>query len=317
MRSPMLAAAGLLSLALTSGCALTKSGVEQAGGGPAHSGPLKGVTVNVASKNFTEQLLLCEITAQRLESQGAPVKRTCGMSGSNAVRAAVTSGSVDMYWEYTGTGWLALRLEGALTDPEAVYKKVSALDKAKHGVVWLPPAAANNTYAVAVKRETARKLGVSTLSDYAGLVATDPKNAGFCGASEFFGRDDGWPQLQEKYGFRLPKREVAELAEGPIYNAVAKGNPCNFGEVFATDGRIPALGLTLLKDDRQFFPPYNLSLNVRGAVLEKHPQIRTAMDPVSSLLTTAELQWLNARIDVDGKRPEEVAHQWLSANKLK
>jgi len=317
MRKNMLAAASLLSLALTSGCALGSSGAEQGSGGPAKSGPLKGATVTVASKNFTEQLLLCEITAERLESQGASVKRTCGMSGTNAVRAGLTSGSVDMYWEYTGTGWLALQQQGTVTDPQAVYQKVSALDKAKNDAVWLPPAAANNTYAVAVKTQTATKLGVSALSDYAKLATKDPGSAGFCGASEFFGRDDGWPGLQKAYGFSLPKGDVAELAEGPIYNAVAKGNPCNFGEVFATDGRISALGLTVLKDDKKFFPPYNLSLNVRGAVLKKYPKIQTVMDPVSKLLTTAELQKLNAQIDVDGKRPEEVASQWLSANKLK
>lgn len=190
MRKTTQAAAVLLGLALTSGCALTRDAPGQ-GGGPAAVGPLTGATVKVASKNFTEQLLLCEITAERLEARGAHVERTCGMSGSNAVRAALTSGSVDMYWEYTGTGWLALHQQGTVTDPRAVYERVSALDRAKNDVVWLPPAAANNTYAVAVNSGTAKKLGVSTLSDYARLARTDPGRARFCGASEFFGRDDG------------------------------------------------------------------------------------------------------------------------------
>lgn len=316
MRKIVLAAAGLFGVMLTSGCALNSNGPGQ-GGGPAKDGPLKGVALNVASKNFTEQLLLCEITAQRLESQGASVKRTCDMSGSNAVRAALTSGAVDMYWEYTGTGWLDLQQTGRVNDPQAMYLKVSTMDKAKNDIVWLPPAAANNTYAVAENAQTAKKFGVLTLSDYAKLAKTDPGAASFCGASEFFGRDDGWPGLQKAYGFSLPSGDVAELAEGPIYNAVAKSNPCNFGEVFATDGRISALGLTVLKDDQSFFPPYNLSLNVRGAVLDKYPAIQTVMDPVSKLLTTSELQKLNAEVDVDGKTPVEVADQWLTANKLK
>lgn len=315
MRKILLAVAGLVTITLTSGCALGSNGPGQATG-TAKEGPLKGTTLNVASKNFTEQLLLCEITAQRLESQGATVKRTCGMSGSNAVRAALTSGAVDMYWEYTGTGWLALQQKDVVTDPQAMYEKVSTLDKQKNDVVWLPPAAANNTYAVAAKTETAQKLGVSTLSDYAKLAASKPGDAGFCGASEFFGRDDGWSGLQKAYGFSLPKGDVAELAEGPIYNAIAKSKPCNFGEVFATDGRISALGLTVLEDDKKFFPPYNLSLNVRGSVLEKSPAVQTAMEPVSKLLTTTELQKLNAQIDVDGKTPEEVASSWLGDNQL-
>jgi osmoprotectant transport system substrate-binding protein len=315
MRRSLLAVVGLFSVTLTGGCALSSSGTTQSAA--AEAGPLKGVSVNVASKNFTEQLLLCEVTAQRLESQGATVKRTCGMSGSNAVRAALLSGAVDMYWEYTGTGWLNLQQKGTITDPQQMYDKVSELDKATNGIVWLPPAAANNTYAVAAKAETAKKLNVTTLSDYAKLAVSDPKAASFCSASEFFGRDDGWPGLQKTYGFSLPKGDVAELAEGPIYNATAKGNPCNFGEVFATDGRISALGLTVLQDDKKFFPPYNLSLNVRSAVLDKHPEIQKAMDSVSTLLTTPELQKLNAQIDVDGKTPEEVAGTWLSDNKLK
>lgn len=315
MRKTALAVTGLVSTLLISGCALGSSSPHQSSGA-AKAGPLKGDTLKVASKEFTEQLLLCEITAQRLESQGATVKRTCGMSGSNAVRAALTSGAVDMYWEYTGTGWLDLQQTATVNDPAQMYQKVSAMDKAKNNIVWLPPAAANNTYAIAVKSDVAQKLGITSISDYAKLAASNPSQAKFCGASEFFGRDDGWPGVEKAYGFTLPKADTAELAEGPIYNAVAKSNPCNFGEVFATDGRIAALKLTVLNDDKKFFPPYNLSLNVRGDVLAKDPQIATVMAPVSKLLTTQELQKLNAQIDVDGKTPEEVASSWLSANKL-
>jgi osmoprotectant transport system substrate-binding protein len=315
MRKTALAALGLASSLLISGCALGSSSPSQSSGS-AKDGPLKGVSLNVASKEFTEQLLLCELTAQRLESQGASVKRTCGMSGSNAVRTALISGSVDMYWEYTGTGWLDLQQTANVSDPQALYQKLSAMDKAKNNVVWLPPAAANNTYAIAAKSDVADKLGVKTVTDYAELAKSNPSEAKFCGASEFFGRDDGWPGVEKAYGFDLPKSDTAELAEGPIYNAVAKSNPCNFGEVFATDGRIAALKLTVLQDDKKFFPPYNLSLNVRGDVLAKDPQIQSVMEPVSKLLTTSELQKLNAQIDVDGKTPEEVASSWLSANKL-
>src|SRR5690242_1670713 len=171
MRKTLLAVAvALLCAVLPAGCALTRSGPYDAG--PAKDGPLKGITVNVASKSFTEQLILCEITAQRLQSQGATVKRTCSMSGSNAVRAALLSGAVDMYWEYTGTGWLALNQTASITDPQALYQKLSAIDKGQNDIIWSPPAQADNTYAVATSTATAKKLGVSTLSDYAKLAAT-------------------------------------------------------------------------------------------------------------------------------------------------
>lgn len=279
-------------------------------------GLLTGVDINVASKNFTEQLLLCEITAQRLEAQGANVKRTCGMSGSSAVRSALTSNAVDMYWEYTGSGWLThLQKSETITDPAQMYRELSTADK-ENGVVWLPPAAANNTYALAIKTEKAQELGVSTLSDYAKLANSEPKSATFCAAAEFLGRDDGWPGLQEAYGFKLPRNNVAELADGAIYNATATGNPCNFGEVFQTDGRIAALGLTVLEDDKAFFPPYNLSLNVRAEKINEAPGIQGIFEPVSALLSTSELQKLNAQIDMDGMTPAEVAEAWLTEKAL-
>lgn len=313
MRKTLLVAAGLLCVVLASGCALTRSGPYD--DGPAKDGPLKGITVNIASKDFTEQLILCEITAQRLESQGAAVKRTCSMNGSNAVRAALTSGAVDMYWEYTGTGWLALQQTTSLTDSQQLYRQLSAKDKAENNIIWSPPAPGNNTYALATTKSTAARLGVNTVTEYAKLAATNPQAASFCGAAEFLGRDDGWPGVQKAYDFHLDK--VATLAEGPIYNAVAKGNPCNFGEVFATDGRISALGLTLLTDDKKFFMPYNLSLCIGGAVLSQHPQLQTVMAPVSELLTTDELQKLNEQVDVKGEDPQEVAAKWLSTHGLK
>ncbi|WP_104176574.1 glycine betaine ABC transporter substrate-binding protein [Cryobacterium sp. Y50] len=316
MRKSFLAV-GLISTLVTSGCALGSSGPGTGGTVAETEGALSGVELNVASKNFTEQLLLCEITAQRLEAQGAAVERTCGMSGSSAVRAALVSNAVDMYWEYTGSGWLThLQETEVITDPAVQYEKLSAADKVENNIIWLPTAPANNTYAIAAESETAKKLGVSTISDYAELAASDASNATFCGASEFFGRDDGWPGLKSTYGIEIDPALVAELAEGPIYNAIAENNPCNFGEAFATDGRIAALGLIVLEDDLAFFPPYNLSLNVSGAVLEANPAIKTVMNPVRLLLSTEELQTLNAQIDVDGMTPEDVASEWLTKNGL-
>ncbi len=295
-----------------SGCALFANGPEEAYGTGRRDGVLDGASVTVASKEFTEQLILCEIAAQRLESQGATVKRVCGMSGSNTVRSAEVNGDVDMYWEYTGTGWLThLGERQVISDPAEQYAKVRDTDLQRNQIVWLPPMPANNTYAVAVKADTARRLGVKTLSDYARLAGTDPQAARFCGASEFLGRDDGWAGVQKTYGFSLPRDEVAELAEGPIYNAIGTANPCNFGEVFATDGRINALGLTVLADDKGFFPVYNGALTIRKSVLDEHPAIAAVMQPVSLMLDDDTMRTLNTQVDADGKTPEEVAQKWL------
>ncbi|RVW06448.1 glycine betaine ABC transporter substrate-binding protein [Rhodococcus spongiicola] len=310
--------AGAVVLSLTlSGCALTANSPAEVYGTGGGGGVLDGAKVTVASKAFTEQLILCEITAQRLESQGANVNRVCGMTGSNTVRAAEVSGNVDMSWEYTGTGWLThLGEREVITDPEEQYTKVRDEDLERNQIVWLPPMPANNTYAVAVKTETAARLGLETLSDYANLAKSDPNAARFCGASEFLGRDDGWPGLQQAYGFSLPRNDIAELADGAIYNAVATNNPCTFGEVFATDGRIPALGLTILTDDLHFFPVYNGSLTVRESTLDEYPQIAPVMAPVSALLDDETMRQLNASVDADGRTPEEVAGTWLHEHGL-
>ncbi|QIK63301.1 glycine betaine ABC transporter substrate-binding protein [Leucobacter viscericola] len=309
-----LALLGAAALLLT-GCSLSASGDTGgtvAAGSLAKIGDLSGATIAVGSKEFTEQQILCEITAQALESTGAKVKRECGMSGSATVRSALESGSIDMYWEYTGTGWIThLGKTDPIVDPVELWETLDKTDQAKNGITWLKPAPANNTYAVAVEAKKGKELGVSTLSEYAALANKDAAAASFCGAAEFFGRNDGWPGLEKAYGFDLPRDNTSELAAGAVYNGIAKQNPCNFGEIFATDGRVQALGLTVLKDDKKFFTPYNPAVAVRSDVLKKNPQLADIMAPISEALTDEALQKLNAQVDVDGSTPADVAKKWL------
>ncbi len=295
------------------GCALGQNSAgDVKAGSLSEQGALKGASVTVGSKEFTEQLVLCEVTALSLESAGATVKRSCGLSGTNSARSALTSGNIDAYWEYTGTGWIThLQQTATINEPQKLYQEVAAQDLAKNNVVWFPPAPANNTYSIAASKEKATELGVSTISDYAKLATSDPAKASFCGASEFFGRGDGWPGVEKSYGFTLPKSNTAELAAGPIYNSVDKSDPCAFGEVFATDGRVEALGLTVLKDDKSFFAVYNPALTVRKDVADKYPKLRDVVAPISAALDDATLRSLNAKVDVGGDTPEVVAKAWL------
>lgn len=307
----LVAGASALTLSL-GGCALFASSPQQAYGGGATDGPLEGVTLSVGSKDFTEQLVLCELLAQRLEAMSATVTRTCGIAGSATVRQALTTGNIDAYYEYTGTGWVTFLQETEpIPDAREQFEEVRDRD-AENGVTWLEPAPANNTYAVGVSRAYADEQGVHSLSEYADLVGSDPAAASFCGGSEFLTRDDGWAGVQEAYGFSLPADDTNQLSEGAVYQSVANGNPCFFGAVFATDGRIKGLDLTVLEDDQQFFPFYNLSLNVRSAVLEENPAIGTVMAPMDAMLTDEVLQDLNAQVDVEGQQPADVARDWLA-----
>jgi osmoprotectant transport system substrate-binding protein len=314
MRHRLTSVTGLAAgIALLSSCTLGQEAPTGVSAGSlAENADLSGVEVTVGGKEFTEQLILCELTAQALESAGATATRNCGLSGSSSVRSALLSGDLDMYWEYTGTGWIThLGETEPIADPQELYRAVAERDEQENSVAWLEPAPANNTYAVAVSREKAEELGVETLSDYAELVKSDPAEAAFCGAAEFFGRDDGWPGLQNAYGFELPGDRVSELAAGAVYNATDTADPCVFGEVFATDGRIAALDLVVLEDDKKYFTAYNPAVTINTDVLAENPDLEKVLASVTEALDDETLQSLNAKVDVDGVTPEEAAKAWL------
>ena len=120
--------------------------------------------------------------------------------------------------------------------------------------------------------------------------------------------------MEKAYGFQFPTENVVKIDEGQIYQETDRGERCNFGEVFQTDGRIEGLGLELVEDDKSFFPIYNPALNVSKEVIEKNPQIEKLFAPISKKLTTKELQALNAKVDVEGQLEDQVAEEWLSEN---
>jgi osmoprotectant transport system substrate-binding protein len=296
--------------------AMVAAGCGGAGGGGSVSGDidLSDAEYTVGSKEFTEQLILGQITLQALEAAGATVNDQTGLAGSVAAREALESGEIDMYWEYTGTGWITYL---GHTDPvpgrQEQFEAVAKEDLEKNDIKWLaPPAPANNTYAFAVRSEAYEDLGVKTISDFKQLIEENPEEATICVGTEFSTRDDGLPGVEEAYGFQFPTENIVKMDEGQIYQATDQGERCNFGEVFQTDGRIEGLDLEIVEDDKGFFPLYNPALNVRNQAMD--PKLEKLFAPISEKLTTETLQKLNAQVDVEGQLPEEVAEQWLSEN---
>lgn len=283
-------------------------------GGGTGEGELSGASFTVGSKEFTEQLVLGQITVQVLENAGASVNDQTGITGTTNVRRALTSGEIDMYWEYTGTGWAELlghEADEAPSNEDELFEAVAEEDLESNNVKWTALAPVNNTYAIATSEEAANEFGVSTLSDYAELANNNPADASLCAASEFIDRGDGLPGLQQAYGFELPESALTEVDLGIIFTRVPQGDPCNFGEVFATDGRIPANDMVVLEDDQSFFVIYNLAMTVDNDVFEEHPQLEEIFAPLAEELTTEELQQLNAQVDVDGLPVDQVAQRWL------
>ena len=312
----MLAAVALLGAACGGG--------EEEGGGSSTGGgeqggslsqfDLSGAELTVGSKEFTEQLILGEITIQALEAAGATVEDQTGLVGSDIVREALTSGDIDMYWEYTGTGWIThLGHDDAIPGEQEQYEAVAKEDLEANKIDWLEPAALNNTYAIAARDEAIEEFGVQTLSELGEFASSSPDEATLCGASEFLNRNDGLPGLEKAYGFDIPDSSTAEVELGIIPTSVDKAETCNFGEVFATDGRIAALDLTVLEDDKSFFPSYLPALNVAQDVVEQYPDIEGLAAELAGGLDTETMTQLNAQVDVDGAFPPQVAQEWLTS----
>ena len=323
------AVTGLVALltvlaALAAGCGADRDEQRVTGGGTGGGGvapgsrirptDFRGARFTVGSKEFTEQLVLGQITVQALKAGGALVRDATGIQGSEATREALTSGRIDMYWEYTGTARLVHLGEDPIADPARQYAAVAAADRA-NGIAWLDPAPANNAFALAVRREARRPLGVTTISDLAGLVRRRPRDAALCLAPEFARRPDGLRGVERAYGFRYPEDLLVSIPdEGRIYGEIERGARCTFGEVFLTDGRIVANRLVVLEDDRNAFTTYNPCLNVRQEVLRRNPRLEDLFDQIADKLDNDTLRSLNARVDVEGEAPDAVARSFLDDN---
>jgi len=288
-----------------------------AGGGSSSAGAqgdeLKGLTGDIGAKDFSEQYILANITSQLLNAHGATTEANTSVVGSANVRAALESDQFLGYWEYTGTSWITYNGNTTPVKGEEAQFAATKEADAANGIAWLDPAPLNNTYAFAILSDKAKELGVKTLSDVAKLPVEDQT---FCIESEFSTRDDGWPGLKEAYGITVPDSNVSLLDTGVIYSTTAKGDTCNFGEVFATDGRITSLGLTVMEDDKQFFPVYQGAFTLKQSTLDEYPAIADVIAEVSPLLTTEEMQKLNAKADVDGDDPADIAEEWLTEQGL-
>ncbi len=273
---------------------------------------LSGAELTVGSKEFTEQLVLGHIARIALEAAGATVNDEIGLAGTAIVREALLAGEIDLYWEYTGTGWIThLGETEPIPNAQEQYEAVAERDLEENGIRWLPPGPFDNTYAVAAHESAIEEYDLATLSDLQRLLDAEPDAATFCIASEFATRDDGLPGMEAHYGISFPDDNLVMLDEGAIYSEVAERSNCNLGEVFATDGRIAALDLVVLEDDQEFFPVYNPSVNVRDDVYAEYPDLEALFGEISGQLDTETMQDLNARVDDAGEFPEEVAEDWL------
>jgi osmoprotectant transport system substrate-binding protein len=257
--------------------------------------------------------------AQVLEAKGLGVERKLQLGPTRIVRGALLAGEIDIYPEYTGNGAFFFNIESdpAWRQPAAAYEKVRSLDAEKNKVVWLKPASANNTWAIATRADAApagQKL--ESLEDLARLLGTDFRNRFKLAASaEFVESPAALPAFQSTYGFKLEPANLLVLAGGDtavtMRAAAEKMNGVNAAMVYGTDGAIAALDLKVLADPKGAQMVYQPAPAVRGEVAAAHPQLAEWLGPVFDSLTLTGLQGLNSKIVVEGQNPREVAKAHL------
>ena len=282
-------------------------------------------TIRVGSKDFTEQIILAEMVALILEDAGYTVERQLNLGGTVVVHEALVNGDIDAYVEYTGTGLLAIlgmELPQAGSTPEAspvgadaatpagvvgvdpVYEIVSAEYQSQFNLAWLDPWGFNNTYALALRGDQATELGVTTISD----LLNHDQDLVLGATQEFLVREDGLVGLQEVYGLEF--KDAVGLDPGLVYGAIEAGD-VDVISAFATDGRVPALGLTLLEDDLGFFPPYFAAPVVRQDILDASPEVADLLNQLGGMIDDGTMADLNFQVDDGGEEAIDVARAFL------
>jgi len=257
-------------------------------------GPPRRDTIVVGSKNFTEQAILGELLAQHLEARThLHIERRFFLVGSYICQQALLAGRIDTYVEYTGTALTAILKEPVSTDPAAVSKRVREEYLRRFNLDVLPSLGFNNTFAMVIRGEDARRLGIHTLSE--AVPFAGQWRAGF--GYEFSERPDGYPGLAAKYGLHFAG-EPTIMDLGLMYRALL-GKQVDIVAGNSTDGILAARDLTILEDDRHYFPPYEAVPVVRHQTLEQHPEVRAAIEELAGKITDAEMQKMNFAVEGD------------------
>jgi osmoprotectant transport system substrate-binding protein len=267
--------------------------------------------LTVGSKNFTEQVILGEIVAQHVSLRlSQRVDRKLNLGGTLLAHQALVKGDLDLYPEYTGTALTAILKLPLSSDPATVLARVRKEYQKRFKVLWLDPLGFNNTFAMVIRGEDARKYGIETLSDAAGHANGWTLGVGY----EFQQRRDGLAGLLKTYKLPL-KRSPRTMDLGLLYRALEQ-KQVDMLAASATDGLLSVLDVKVLKDDKRYFPPYQASLAVRADALAKRPPLKRALEQLSGLFSDEIMRTLNYQVDGKHRPVNEVAMTFLRAAEL-
>lgn len=262
--------------------------------------------IRVGSKDFTEQEILCYMTSQAIENNtDIDVENECNLGGAQVVFSALTNDNIDLYIDYAGTDYTDILKHKPISDVDKVYKTIKKEMKEKYDIEVLNQMAFNNTYALAVTKETAQKYNLATINDLT-RVSNDLIIAP---TLEFINREDGLPGLEKEYG--LSFKDTIGIDGSPRYTALQNNN-AQVIDAFTTDGLLKKFNLVVLEDDKNFFPPYYAIPLVRSDTLKEYPEIEKVLNALGPYLTDEVMQDLNYQVDELGKSPEKVATDFLN-----
>lgn len=286
------------------------------------SGNTKNTTtkgpINVSSKADTEGSFLGQVITLMLEANGFKVVDKPAIAGTSLIRQALLSGDIDIYPEYTGNGAVFFPDVGAdvWKDANLSYQTVKTLDKERNNIIWLQPAPANNTWAIAIPLSLSQKENIHSLTDFA-IYVNKGGYLKLAGSAEFFTSQVALPAFEQAYGFTLTDSQRVSLAGGNTAQTekyAAEGTDgVNAAMAYGTDGSLSALNLVVLSDPKGVQPVYEPAPTVRGAIYNSYPELSSILDPIFVTLDLVTLQSLNAQIAIDGKNPSDVARTYLTS----
>jgi osmoprotectant transport system substrate-binding protein len=266
----------------------------------------------ISGKKYTEQVILTHIMAEYLKANtDLEVKVQEALGGVFVLQEAMKKGDIDMYVEYTGTGYLnVLKNEYKPgQSPDEIYDTTKKGYADEFNVAWLEPLGFNNTYALALRGELAEELGVKNYSD----LSAKASDLSFGADPEFFERSDGYNALAEAYGFEFSDKKNIDP---DLQYTAAKEGEIDVITAFSTDARIKQYGLTILEDDQDFFPPYYAAPIIRQEVLDANPELEGKINELAGILSDDQMRELNAQVNLEKKQPKDIAIEFLKAEGL-
>lgn len=267
--------------------------------------------VVVASKPHSEQYILAEMITQLIEAHtDIIVEKKLGIGGGTAnIHPAMTKGEIDIYPEYSGTGWLFVLKQELVNDPKELYEKTKEMYKNEYNIEWLDLYGFNNTYALAIRSSIADELGIKTYSDL-GLKGNDLV---FGAEYDFYEREDGFPGLSAEYGFDF--KDNKELDIGLKYAAIGAGE-VDIINAFSTDGLLAEYELDVLVDDKLYFPSYQATTLIRGETLEKYPELKGVLNKLAGQISDEDMIKMNYDVEKNNLDPVQVAKDFLEMKGL-